>query len=197
MRCFRCDQEAVQECPRCGALYCDDHGDALCGRCADPVLAIPSYRVFRGSLLALLVGSLVAVWLLVLPPAGTDQDRPPTALAGIVPTAGATPRSATPPAPASTPAAGGGAPAATVSATPRPASTPTAAPTATPTPAATPRPAGTPTPTAAATAYTVRPGDTLTDIAAQFNTTVEALQRANNIADPTGIQAGDRLTIPR
>ena len=31
------------------------------------MLAVPSYRVFRGSLLALLVGSIVAVWLLVLP----------------------------------------------------------------------------------------------------------------------------------
>ena len=33
----------------------------------DPALALPSYRVYRGSLLALLVGSIVAVWLLVLP----------------------------------------------------------------------------------------------------------------------------------
>ncbi|MSQ31240.1 MAG: LysM domain-containing protein [Dehalococcoidia bacterium] len=195
MQCFRCDQKAVQECPRCGALYCDDHGDALCARCADPVLAVPSYRVFRGSLLALLVGSLVAVWLLVLPPAGADQDRPPTALAGIVPTAGATPRPSSTPSPASTAAA-------SATGTPRPTGTPTATPT--PTATATARPAATSTPAAATpapppavTTYTVRPGDNLTGIAAQFNTTVDALQRANNISDPSQIQAGDRLTIPR
>ena len=52
VECFQCDQEAQQECPRCGALYCDDHGDALCERCMDPALALPSYRVYRGSLLA-------------------------------------------------------------------------------------------------------------------------------------------------
>ena len=48
-------------------LYCDDHGDALCERCMDPASALPSYRVYRGSLIALLIGSIFAVWLLVRP----------------------------------------------------------------------------------------------------------------------------------
>jgi len=182
MLCFRCDQEAVQECPRCGALYCDDHGDALCARCADPVLAVPSYRVFRGSLMALLIGSLVAVWLLVLPPAGADQDRPPGALAGIVPTGTGTPR-------------------ATATSSPTPTTTPAAVASVTgapaPSPTSTPSPTATPTPTPTPTTYTVRAGDTLTDIANQYGVTVDALQRTNNISDPTQIQVGDRLTIPR
>ena len=179
MQCFRCDQEAVQECPRCGALYCDDHGDALCARCADPVLAVPSYRVFRGSLLALLIGSLVAIWLLVLPPAGADQDRPPSSIVGIVPTAAAPKPSAT----ASTGAAEGG--------SPTPGASPSASATSTPTPNATP------TPTATATTYTIKRGDTLTDVANQFGVTVDAIQRANNIKDPTAIQVGDTITIPK
>ncbi|MFA7249974.1 MAG: LysM peptidoglycan-binding domain-containing protein [Dehalococcoidia bacterium] len=180
MQCFKCDQDAVQECPRCGALYCDDHGDALCDRCMDPVLAIPSYRVFRGSLVALLVGSIVAVWLLVLPPTAADRDQPPSSLGGVVPTA------ATP-----SPTA-----AASATGTPRPASpTPgaSASPSASPTPTSTP----TPPPTPVVTTYTVKPGDTLTAIADQFKSTPDAIQRANNISDPTAIQVGQVLTIPR
>lgn len=188
MQCFRCDQEAVQECPRCGALYCDDHGDALCARCADPVLAVPSYRVFRGSLLALLVGSLVAVWLLVLPPSGADQDRPPSSIAGIVPTAAAPKTTTT--------AAASGAPAATAAAssgTTGASGASGAAATPTPTASAT----ATPRPTPANNTYTVKPGDTLTGIADQAGVTVDAIQRANNITNPTAIQVGDTLTIPR
>ncbi|MBM4416222.1 MAG: LysM peptidoglycan-binding domain-containing protein [Chloroflexi bacterium] len=96
MECFRCDQAAEQECARCGVLYCDDHGDGLCERCMDPALALPSYRVYRGSLVALLVGSVFAVWLL-LRPVGGDADAPPAALAAVVPSATAAARaSATP-----------------------------------------------------------------------------------------------------
>ncbi len=129
MECFLCEQDAVQECPRCGALYCDDHGDALCERCMDPALALPSYRVYRGSLLALLVGSVFAVWLLVRPPDGADLDaaereQPP-------PRISASPVAVAPsaPPPTSTPVTGGGA-----VATPTATATPTTTPTATPTP---------------------------------------------------------------
>ncbi len=75
----------------------------------------------------------------------------------------------------------------------------------TPTPART-EPAGTspsPTPTATATAtpapvtYTIRSGDTLTRIAQQFGVTVEALQKANNITDPAGLEVGQELVIPQ
>ncbi|MFN8379022.1 MAG: LysM peptidoglycan-binding domain-containing protein [Anaerolineae bacterium] len=55
----------------------------------------------------------------------------------------------------------------------------------------------TPAPTAApVTTYVVRPGDTLFGIALRFNTTVSALQRANNISNPNLIYVGQRLIIP-
>ena len=183
MQCFKCDQDAVQECPRCGALYCDDHGAELCDRCMDPVLAVPSYRVFRGSLIALLVGSIVAVWLLVLPPSSADRDQTPSSLSGVAPTASA-PKST------GTPAAGTGT-ARPGSPTPGASGTPGASPSASP--AASPTPSATPT----STTYTVKSGDTLTGIADQFGTSPEAIQRANNITNATGLQIGQQLTIPR
>jgi LysM repeat protein len=149
----------------------------------DPVLAVPSYRVFRGSLVALLVGSVVAVWLLVLPPSSADKDQPPSTLAGVVGTA--TPRSSGT-APAGTSAPGGAG-----TGTARPGS-----PTATPA-ASTPTPTPTPTATPAPSTYTVKSGDTLTGIADQFSVSPDAIQRANNIANPTDLQIGQVLTIPR
>jgi LysM repeat protein len=47
------------------------------------------------------------------------------------------------------------------------------------------------------TVYVVRPGDTLLSIANRFNTTVDAIVRANNIANPNLIYPGQRLIIPR
>jgi len=50
--------------------------------------------------------------------------------------------------------------------------------------------------TAAATTYTVQPGDTLSAIAAQYGSSVAAIAAANGIADPNLIFAGQVLTIP-
>ncbi len=44
--------------------------------------------------------------------------------------------------------------------------------------------------------YVVRPGDTLLRIARQYNTTVNAIARANNISNPDNIRVGQRLIIP-
>lgn len=44
--------------------------------------------------------------------------------------------------------------------------------------------------------YIVQPGDTLSDIAARFETTVDALIAANSIADPNLIYVGQELVIP-
>lgn len=44
--------------------------------------------------------------------------------------------------------------------------------------------------------YTVKRGDTLTRIAANYNTTVEALAASNGIKNPDKISVGDVLTIP-
>ena len=44
--------------------------------------------------------------------------------------------------------------------------------------------------------YTVRPGDTLWDIARRYGTTVEAIARENSIPDPNRIYVGQVLRIP-
>jgi len=112
MKCYACDKDAVHECRRCGRLYCSDHGDELCAECLRPASALPSYALYRGSLLALLMGTAVALWLLLKPPEKASESVPSV----IVPTAAATatarppqmtPTTATPPAgtPGATPAA--------------------------------------------------------------------------------------------
>ncbi|GAB6087828.1 LysM peptidoglycan-binding domain-containing protein [Alkaliphilus crotonatoxidans] len=49
---------------------------------------------------------------------------------------------------------------------------------------------------AGTTAYTIRPGDTFFSLAQRFNTTVEAIQRANPGVDPNNLQVGQRICIP-
>lgn len=44
--------------------------------------------------------------------------------------------------------------------------------------------------------YVVRSGDTLSEIARRFDTRVDALVEANDIADPDVIDVGQELTIP-
>lgn len=160
----------------------------------DPALALPSYRVYRGSLAALLIGSIFAIWLLVLPQAGADRDAPPSSLAGVLPTRSV--GTATPSATA-TPAA-----TADPSATASPSAT---APAATATATATPVP---PTPTATAsasetTAYTVQPGDTLYAIAERFlpagrdlDLFMTEIQTLNQITDPGLLLVGDVVQVP-
>jgi lysozyme len=74
-----------------------------------------------------------------------------------------------------------------------PAEPPASTPTIT-TPATNIPTAPSPTSTGAQT-YTVRPGDTLSAIADRYGTTVDALSRANGIANPNEIEAGQVLTI--
>jgi LysM repeat protein len=45
--------------------------------------------------------------------------------------------------------------------------------------------------------YTVAAGDTLGQIAARFNTTVDRIQALNNLADPRSLRIGTRLVIPQ
>ncbi|HJX61039.1 MAG TPA: signal peptidase I [Dehalococcoidia bacterium] len=44
--------------------------------------------------------------------------------------------------------------------------------------------------------YVVQSGETLTDIAGRFGTTVEALAAANSLANPSAIRVGDHLLVP-
>lgn len=50
--------------------------------------------------------------------------------------------------------------------------------------------------TSTATKYYVKSGDTLSKIAKEYNTTVDALVKANNISNPSLINVGQVLTIP-
>jgi N-acetylmuramoyl-L-alanine amidase len=50
--------------------------------------------------------------------------------------------------------------------------------------------------TPAAVRHTVRPGEHLTGIARRYGVTIAAIVKANGLADPSRIYAGQRLTIP-
>lgn len=64
---------------------------------------------------------------------------------------------------------------------------------ATTNPNAAPPPAA---PTSSAAIYVVAAGDTLYSIALKFNTTIQALQELNNLANPNTLTIGQRLKIP-
>src|SRR3990170_3406778 len=174
MNCYLCDNEASQRCPRCGNAFCGDHGEDLCADCLNPVNAAPSGAVFRASLLALLLGSVLALWLLVRPP-GLPGDS-----SGVV-IPEASPQPATP------------------AASPTP-STPVADATAEPTPTAAATPTAVPTPTAEPPApieYTVVDGDTWYGIAEAYGIDAESLAAANGLTLDDFLQPGQVLTIPQ
>jgi LysM repeat protein len=50
--------------------------------------------------------------------------------------------------------------------------------------------------TSGGTTYTVQPGDTLFNIARRFGVTVQAIQDANNLANPNRLSIGQELIIP-
>jgi LysM repeat protein len=191
--CFACENEPTQQCPRCGRPYCDDHGDELCAVCLQPASGIPSFTLYRGSLLALLIGSALAIWLLVRPP-GSEGE---TAIRPIVINATATAAGAIGEPP-------GGA-------TQAPASTQPAGTTATPGtagPATATRPTGTattnatPTTAAGGGSYTVVSGDTLSGICSarrpNLNNSecVNQIVSRNGLSSPNDIAVGDVLQLP-
>ena len=151
----------------------------------DPTSALPSYRVYRGSLIALLIGSVFAVWLLVRPGGEADQAGPSSALAAVLPSSTPT-RAAT------------AQPSAVPSSTPTPGGSPTPGPSATPPP---PTPTATPSPTTPST-YTVKSGDTLFSIAEQFRgstplaTYVNSLYQLNNLRENSLLSLGDVIKLP-
>lgn len=81
MECYACDREAIGRCERCGNPFCAEHGEGdLCQACLNPANVLPSSTTFRGSLLVLLLGSVLALWLLVRPP-----DLPGGAVSNLEP----------------------------------------------------------------------------------------------------------------
>jgi LysM repeat protein len=142
-----------------------------------PEAATPSASMYRGSILALILGTAVVVFLLVRPPeskSAADTVRPlATATTSIGATATAT----------------------------RPGGTPTAARTNTPVPGSA-TPAGSATPGASATAataktYTATAGDTLSGIAAKNGITLQQLLDANpGLTENSVVAIGQVFNLP-
>ena len=168
MECYACENEATRQCRRCARVYCEVHGGEFCAECLNPASALPSFNLYRGSLLALLVGTAIALWLLVRPPGPGESGEPEIVITNITPTAIVTdvPLTITPPSP--TPGAG----------------------TTTPEPSVTAGETGTPE----ARIYIVQQGDTLTSIAVEFAPPgVDPTDYAAQIADANGISVDDPI----
>jgi hypothetical protein len=182
MTCFACEQEPTQQCPRCGRPYCDDHGEDVCDACLEPASGLPSFTLYRGSLLVLLIGTALAVWFILQPPGdnNTSAASPlvitPTQPVVVLPTAtlpavvpGLT---STPPGAAQTPAV-----------TPTVPAAPTQA-------------------TGGTTSYVVQAGDTLSAICAELSSLdptdcIDKVLQLNAITDPGAIVVGETLAIPQ
>jgi hypothetical protein len=190
MTCFACEQEPTQQCPRCGRPYCDDHGEDVCDACLEPASGLPSFTLYRGSLLALLIGTALAVWLILQPPGDTADSAvapPPTEPAATQPTP-TQPAGATGAQPDNTPSEGE---------TPETTETPEATgPTG---------PTGSTGATGSAgdntTTYTIQDGDTLFGLCSTLSTLdpsecLERLLDINGITLETTLTAGDTLVIP-
>jgi Tfp pilus assembly protein FimV len=158
-----------------------------------PATGVPSFSLYRGSLLALLIGTALAVWLLVQPTSSEENGgalRP----AVVTPTVAAAPGQPTAttgtPAATTTPVAGSTQPAgATVT---RPAGTTTPSGTA---------PAGTTTPSAGGGSYTVVSGDTLSGICSvqrpsMANTDCVSSLRSLNALSGDTLSVGQTLRLP-
>jgi hypothetical protein len=191
--CFACDQEPTQQCPRCGRPYCDDHGEELCDACLEPASGVPSFTLYRGSLLALLFGTLVAVWLLVQPADTSNEVRPqvvPTqqASGNTTPQAGTTPGANTTPQGSNT----------------TPGANPTAAGATATRAASSTTPAAGNTPAGGGSTYTVASGDTLSTICAarkpasmSVTDCVDQVVALNGLSSAESISIGQSLRIPQ
>jgi LysM repeat protein len=131
-------------------------------------------------LAGLLVAAFAAVAFARL--SGSGGPAHVGAIESIAPTA--TPAATLPPA---TPA---------VEPSPAPTPEPTPAPTAEPTPVATPVATAAPSVPVVTRTYTVKSGDTLSRIASQFGTTIDAIVQLNNLPDRNRLRVGQVLKIP-
>lgn len=171
--CHYCTEAASRECPTCGRLYCGDHGEDVCLRCLSPEAATPSVLAYRGALLALAVGAILAIFLAIDPPKSkSSQDTVRTSNGIPAATAQATSRASATAAPART-VTSGATQAATAAAT---------------TPSATARPGA---------RYTIRDGDSLSGIAERFGVSVPDLLAANpGMTIESNIVPGQEINIP-
>ncbi len=144
-----------------------------------PERAAPSAWAYRGSIAALVVGSFLALFLVLRPPASDSQAAPLRSAA-----------SAATETPVATPAA---------TSTPRPTparTTPVPDAAVTPVTETEPTPEPTLPPTPSAYEYEIVAGDTLSDIAYSFDTSVAAILALNPGLDPTALQIGQIILVP-
>ena len=197
MNCYSCDAAAVNVCKRCSRPYCDDHGNALyCSDCLKPESALPSFNLYRGALLLMLVGTALAVVLIIRPP-GETKGAAPVIAGKVTPTATISGGTAVPSIAAQTPGPTGTPGTATASGDTT--TTPAADQTATP---GTPQPVA--TPTVAYRTYTVQEGDSVASIAEQLvspgdnlSAFENAIMNLNNLQGPDPIlHTGQQLLIP-
>jgi LysM repeat protein len=187
MDCYLCDRKAALRCPRCGNPFCSDHGEeaspgsgqALCADCLSPVNAAPSGAFFRGSLLALLAVSVLALWFLVRPP-GLPGESSEVVVPEASPLPSPLPITPSPAAASPTPVT--------------PVADATAAPTPTPVP---PTPVPTEPPAPEPIEYTVVEGDTWYGIADAYGVDAESLAAYNGLTLDDIIQPGNVLLIPQ
>lgn len=177
MNCYACSQPAIVACKRCAKPYCEDHGNqTYCADCLHPASALPSFNLYRGALLTMLIGTALAVFLLVRLP-GETKGAVPVVVGRSSPTPTA---------------AGGGTAEPTVApGTPAPTATPvtpTVEPTATPNPFI---------------EYVVQDGDTLFGIAEanlpagdNLNAYVDAIASLNKIDRDAPLRPGTTLLLP-
>ena len=192
MTCYACEKEPTQQCKRCGRPYCDEHGDDFCNECLRPSSGVPSFALYRGSLLALLIGTAVAVWLIVQPKSGESElIVRPTLVTATPAASGGT--NILPPSGGTIVSSGSGT---AVSGTPT-----TATPRVTPQ-SSTPAAGGTHA-NGAGGDYTVVSGDTLSAICkkvgpARLNISqcVDEIKRLNNLSSDA-ISVGQKLKVPQ
>jgi LysM repeat protein len=201
LKCYACEREPTQQCARCGRPYCDEHGEDFCNVCLEPSTGVPSVNLYRGSLLALVIGAVVALVLIVQPNGASSESAfKPTIVTPTASTGAA--------GNLTTPAAGGSPAAQTTPGTPRPGTT------ATPPAGGTARPATTGTTTASTPAasgttttgdYVVVAGDTLTGICSQklrlpaSQTTPDCVAQVKTLNGLTSddISVGQHLKVPQ
>jgi LysM repeat protein len=147
-----------------------------------PALPVPA-TMQRGVGQIILVGLLAVAFVAVF-----------FARLGSTPAASPSP-SASPPAIASASPSRAPSPSPTASASPSPSISPSAAPSPTRTPRQSARPSPSASPVPASGTYTVKSGDTLSGIAAQFGTTVKAIRDLNGLTSNV-IHPGQVLKIP-
>lgn len=198
--CFACEREPTQQCPRCGRPYCEEHGEDFCNVCLEPSSGVPSFTLYRGSLLALLMGAALAVWLIIQPTGdSTESAFRPREVTATAQVSGA--GNLTTPLPGTQAAGGATTPAATQGA--GTGATSTRAPTST-TPGAGTTPAAGTTPGASGE-YVVVSGDTLSGICSdkiRRPTTMTvpdcvAAVRSLNSLTSDNLEIGQRLRVPQ